>query len=369
MDEFSSEDYRYMADALRLAKRGTFTARPNPAVGCILVSPDQQVVGQGWHERAGEPHAEVNAINQAGDLARGATAYVTLEPCGHHGRTPPCTDKLVNAGVSRVVYAVEDPNPAVAGQGASQLKAAGIEVQSGLLADAATELNRGFFTRMQLQRPWVRSKLAVSLDGRTALASGESQWITGPEARLDVHRGRAGSGAVVTGIGTVLQDDPALNARVESENECLQPLRVVLDSGLKIPPQAKLFREDGPVMVMHCRGSDSAIAALESAGATVVSVAATDGQINLQSALELLAENYINDVWVEAGPGLNGALLEAGLIDELIVYQAASVLGSDARGMFELSPLENMSKRLEFDLIDARRVGNDLRLKYKPGKI
>jgi diaminohydroxyphosphoribosylaminopyrimidine deaminase/5-amino-6-(5-phosphoribosylamino)uracil reductase len=366
MSEFRSDDYRYMTHALRLAESGLGTVRPNPAVGCVIVASDGQIVGEGWHKRAGEAHAEVNALAQAGDHARGATAYVTLEPCSHQGLTPPCADAIIAAGLHRVIYAVADPNPQVAGAGAQKLKDAGIDVQAGLLSNLATELNRGFFTRMQTGKPWVRSKLAISIDGRTALGNGDSQWITGAEARADVHRSRGRSGAVLTGIETVLKDDPGLNARPDSATDILQPLRVVVDSALRCAPTAQLFSIPGPVTVLHSHGSSAAAAALQAVGATVVKVAAENGRVSLADTLALLAEQSINDVWVEAGPTLNGALLYAGMIDELIVYQASNILGTDGQGMFAIQPLEAMQNRFEFNLIDVRRVGVDVRMTYRP---
>jgi diaminohydroxyphosphoribosylaminopyrimidine deaminase/5-amino-6-(5-phosphoribosylamino)uracil reductase len=366
MQEFSSVDHRFMAAALRLAERGRATARPNPAVGCVIVAPDGQVVGEGWHERAGEPHAEINALNAAGERARGATAYVTLEPCAHHGRTPPCADRLVAAGIGTVVYAVRDPNPEVAGQGIERLRGAGIDVRGELLANAAIELNRGFFKRMQAGRPWITCKLAVSLDGRTALADGTSQWITSPDARRDVHRWRALSAAILSSADTVLADEASLNARPDGIAAAMQPLRVILDTQLRVPADAKLFSVAGPLLFIHSNGPDAAVAALRDAGAEVERVVANDGHVSLPATLELLAAREINDVWVEAGPRLNGALLSAGLIDELIVYQAANVLGAAGRGMFDLPDLQSMAKRREFRLSEMRRVGPDLRLRYLP---
>jgi diaminohydroxyphosphoribosylaminopyrimidine deaminase/5-amino-6-(5-phosphoribosylamino)uracil reductase len=367
MADFSARDTGFMTTALRLASRGATSARPNPVVGCVIVNAADEVVGQGWHQRAGEAHAEVAALAEACEKAAGATAYVTLEPCSHHGRTPPCVEQLIAARVSRVIYAVQDPNPSVAGQGAAALRAAGIKVESGLLSAAATEINRGFFNRMQRGRPWLRCKLAVSLDGRTALRNGVSQWITGAAARKDVHRWRALSGAILSGSGTVLGDNPSLTARSESGELDSQPLRVVLDSELRTPVDAKLFQSTGPILILHCRGSAESIAGLEASGASVRQIAQLNGRPDLHEVMRLLAEEQINDVWVEAGATLNGMLLHNGLVDELIVYQAASILGADAQGMFAIEPVETMQQRPEFELTDVRRIGADLRLRYKPG--
>jgi diaminohydroxyphosphoribosylaminopyrimidine deaminase/5-amino-6-(5-phosphoribosylamino)uracil reductase len=366
MNSFSAADTEFMALALQLAARGRATARPNPAVGCVVVDAHGEIAGQGWHERAGGPHAEVVALAEAGARANGSTVYVTLEPCSHHGRTPPCTDQLIAASVSAVVYAVEDPNPSVAGKGAEALRGAGISVTSGLLAADAADLNKGFFARMQRGRPWLRSKIAVSLDGRTALRNGVSQWITSSAARADVHRWRALSGAVLTGIGTVLADDPSLTARNADELVRDQPIRVVLDSELNTPVDAKLFKHGGPIMIFHGQGVGDGAVRLAGAGAETIAVAAENGALDLVAVLKALADREINDVWVEAGATLNGALLAGGLIDELIVYQAASVLGNQSRAMFNLPELSSMSERPEFTLREVRKVGDDLRLCYVP---
>jgi diaminohydroxyphosphoribosylaminopyrimidine deaminase/5-amino-6-(5-phosphoribosylamino)uracil reductase len=361
---FTSQDHAHMARALQLAQRGLFTTDPNPNVGCIIVGPDGSTIAEGWHERAGEGHAEVRALIGAGTKAKGATVYVTLEPCSHHGRTAPCADALISADVARVVCAIQDPNPQVAGEGINKLSAAGIEVQFGLLEAEARELNRGFVMRMEQQRPWVRAKLAVSLDGRTAMATGESKWITGAEARADVHRLRAASAAILTGSGTVLADDPQLNARGVMA-KVKQPLRLVVDSSLRVQAGAKVFSADEPTRIYHVNGSADNVARLEAAGAVVVQMPGVDGQVDLQAVMQDLAELQINDVLVEAGPVLNGGLLAAGLLDELVVYQAAKIMGANARGMFALSAIETMSDSIELDLVETRRVGNDLRLTYR----
>jgi diaminohydroxyphosphoribosylaminopyrimidine deaminase/5-amino-6-(5-phosphoribosylamino)uracil reductase len=365
-----AEDHRFMAAALRLARRGLYTTDPNPAVGCIIVSPDGLVVGEGSHERAGLPHAEPLALEQAGAAAAGATAYVTLEPCSHHGRTPPCADQLIQAGVTRVVYAAEDPNPIVSGAGAQRIRDAGIEIVGGVLQAEADELNRGYVHRMKTGRPWVRSKIAVSLDGRTALANGESQWITGAQARADVHRWRARSSAVLTGSGTVLSDDPTLNARPEDVDDFLQPIRIVLDSGLRTPPTAKLFSVEGPVLICHCSDDQARIDTLSAAGAELLKVAGHGpGEIALEALLETMGERGINDVLLEAGSLLNGGFLNDNLIDELIVYQAGCVLGDSAQGMFGIHPLESMQARKEFSLKGTRHFGDDVRFIWQPKQV
>lgn len=359
-------DEHYMARALQLARRGLYTTDPNPRVGCVIVREDQ-IVGEGWHARAGGPHAEIGALEAAGDAAAGATAYVTLEPCCHHGRTPPCTDALLNAGIARVVVATQDPNPAIAGQGQRALETAGVEVSGGVLGADAEALNVGFFRRMREQRPYLRSKIATSLDGRTALANGASQWITGEAARADVQRLRARSSAILTGIGTILADDPSLNVRAAELGDVHQPLRVIADSGLRTPVDARTLGLEGGVMIMTIAGDARARKQLVDAGADVQVVdacAIDDQRVDLDALLVRLAEREINEVLVEAGAGLNGALLRAGLIDELIVYIAGCVLGGTAKGMFDMPELEDMSVRPEFTLADVRKVGVDLRVTF-----
>ncbi len=364
---FSTADFRYMARALELARRGIYSTDPNPNVGCIVVAPDGAVVGEGWHERAGEAHAEVRALLQAGERARGATVYVTLEPCSHHGQTPPCVNALIDGGVAKLVCAMQDPNPQVAGSGLKKLQNAGVVVQSGLLEAEAGLLNQGFITRMETGRPWVCLKLAVSVDGCTALASGESKWITGAEARADVHRMRARSSAILSGIGTVIADNPQLNARCEAIANILQPLRVVADSSLRLPMDAKLLSGEGSVLVYHSDGAPEKAAQLESKGVAVKQVANVLGHLCLESLLDDLGERGVNEVLVEAGPILNGALLQAGLVNELVVYQAAKVMGSGAKGMFALPTVERMADSIELNLVGVRRVGADLRLTYGMG--
>lgn len=353
-------DYEYMARALRLAERGLYTTDPNPRVGCVLVR-DGAIVGEGWHARAGEPHAEVHALRAAGARARGATAYVTLEPCCHHGRTPPCSDALIAAGVARVVVGLQDPNPRVAGGGLAQLEAAGIETRSGLLAAESEALNPGFVSRMRRGRPYVRCKLAMSLDGRTAMASGESKWITGEHARADVQRLRARSSAIVTGIGTVLADDPALTARLP-EGVARQPLRVVLDHALRTPPTARLLREPGATLVIGTSEAEAPREALLAAGAEIVLLNASQDRLAPAEVLEVLAAREINEVLLEGGATLAGAFLQSGLIDELVIYMAPALMGDGARGLFHLPGLERMDQKLALDVRDIRKVGVDWRI-------
>jgi len=365
---FGKADYHYMARAIRLAQNGIYTTDPNPRVGCVIVKNDK-VVGEGWHERAGEPHAEINALKIAGSSAVGATAYVSLEPCSHHGRTPPCSEALIQAKVSHVVCAMQDPNPKVAGSGLSQLKAAGVEVVSGLMEAQAQILNPGFIMRMRDGRPLIRSKMAMSMDGRTAMASGESQWITGEDARRDVHLLRARSSAILTGIATVLADDPSLNARVDqsvyTQSEYLQPTRVVLDSSLRMPPSAKMLSVAGRTIIFTCNNDVAKIEQLNNCGAEVFVVDSNKGQVELVAVMSQLAKLEINEVMVEAGARLNGALIEAGLIDELIVYMAPILMGDKALGLFALNSVLNMEQRIALKISDIRPVGDDWRITAK----
>lgn len=350
-----------MAHAVRLAERGGWTTRPNPMVGCVIARGDE-VVGEGWHARAGQPHAEVFALRAAGERARGSTAYVTLEPCAHHGRTPPCADALIDAGVARVVVAVRDPNPKVAGAGAERLRAAGIVVESGLMEDEARELNRGFLSRIERGRPWLRVKLAMSLDGRTALANGDSMWITGEAARADVQRWRARSGAILTGSGTVLADDPQLTARVP-EADIAPVLRVVLDRQLRTPAGAHLLAGGAPTLFFHAAdvAPDVRFSQVE-----CEPLPEDEGGLSLVAALERLAAREINEVQVEAGPTLAGTLFVQGLVDELLLYLAPVFLGSDARALLTLPPLTDMAERWRLRTVDERRVGEDWRLLLRP---
>jgi len=357
-----ADDTRHMARALQLAARGLYTSDPNPRVGCVLVK-DGTVIGEGWHARTGESHAEVLALRAAGEAARGAVVYVSLEPCAHHGRTPPCAEALIGAGVSRVVAAMQDPNPQVAGQGLRMLREAGIATESGLLQSRAEALNSGFIKRMRTGRPWLRCKLAMSLDGRTAMASGESQWITGSAARADVHRLRARSSALLTGVGTVLADDPSLNARLDTDEAVQQPLRVVLDSQLRMPVETRMLSLPGRTLVC-CTGATDAkkIATLTDAGAEVHRLPAENGHVSLVALLDFLGREGVNEVTVEAGATLNGALLQAGLVDEIIVYLAPLLMGDAARGLFHLPGLEKMDQRIKLQVVDMRAVGDDWRI-------
>lgn len=359
----TAQDHEWMAHALRLAQRGLHTAHPNPRVGCVIVA-GGQAVGQGWHQRTGGPHAEAIALAEAGPRAAGAIAYVTLEPCCHHGRTPPCTEALKRAGVRRVVFASADPNPRVGGGGARQLAEAGIAVVEGVMAAEARALNPGFMSRMERRRPWIRTKIAASLDGRTALAGGESRWITSEASRRDAHGLRARSSAILTGVGTVLADDPALTVRRPDLGEVLQPERIVLDTGLRTPTGAQLLRQPGRTRLFAARVDDARRRALEAAGAVVERVPEAGGRLDLAAVVARLAELEANEVLVEAGPGVNGALLDAGLLDELVVYLAPHVLGADGFGMFASRPLASMEARHGFELTDVRRVGPDCRLTF-----
>ena len=356
------DDAEFMSRALHLAERGLYTTDPNPRVGCVIVK-DGQIVGEGWHRQAGGPHAEVEALRQSGTLAHGATAYVSLEPCCYHGKTPPCTDALISAGISRVVAAMKDPNPRVAGEGLKKLDEAGVEVACGLLESAAAALNPGFCKRMKTGRPYIRSKLAMSLDGRTALPSGESKWITGEDARRDVHRLRARSSAIVTGIGTVLQDDPELTARLpEQAGEVLQPVRVVLDSRLRIPAAMRLAGGGNRTAVLTAVSDKTRIRALSDRFDIETLPAAPDGRLDLAAAADWLGHRQFNEILVETGPTLNGALLRENLVDEWIVYVAPVVLGDRARGLFHLPDLTRMAERFELTIAEVRQVGSDLRL-------
>ncbi len=347
-----------MSRALQLARRGLYTTTPNPRVGCVLVK-DGAVVGEGFHERAGEPHAEVHALREAGERARGATAYVTLEPCSHIGRTPPCVEALIAAGIARVVAAMEDPNPKVAGDGLRRLQAAGIATDCGLLEAEARELNLGFVARMTRGRPWLRLKVAASLDGKTALNNGKSQWITSAEARRDGHRFRARSCAILTGYGTVRDDDPQLSVRDVATTR--QPLRVVVDSRLEISPQAKLL-QGAPVLIAAAVDDGEKIAALRVLGAEVVVLPNAQGKVDLVQLMEELGRRGVNEVVGEAGFKLNGSLLAAGVVDELLFYFAPSLLGDVAQGMFNLPELSDLSGRCELNITDLRRVGRDVRI-------
>lgn len=361
-------DAHYMARAIELARKGLYTTHPNPRVGCVIVR-DGQIVGEGWHVRAGEPHAEVYALRAAGELARGATAYVTLEPCSHHGRTPPCAEGLVTAGVARVVAAMQDPNPEVAGRGLKRLADAGIDVRCGVLETEARALNKGFLKRMELGLPFVRVKLAMSLDGRTAMASGESQWITGPAARSAVQRLRAEASVVVTGADTVLADGARLTVRadelgLDAEQTALvmsrPPLRVLIDGRLRVPLDAPFFKA-GPALVATCVPP----AGQYRTGPECLVIPGENGPVDLRQLLVALAARGVNEVLVEAGPRLAGAFAEQGLVDEYQIFIAAKFLGSTARPLLEL-PLTRMSEATELKITDLRAVGDDWRVTAIP---
>ncbi len=371
-------DATYMARALYLARKGLYTTDPNPRVGCVLVK-NGNIIGEGWHKQAGLPHAEVEALNNTIEDTNGATAYVTLEPCSHHGRTPPCCETLVKAGIKRVVAAMQDPNPKVAGNGFDYLKSAGLEVSRGILEEDARALNRGFIMRMTQNRPFVRSKLAMSLDGRTAMASGESQWITSPEARADVHKLRAESSAILTGINTVLADNASLSARIDKE--IVQPIRVVLDSSLKMPANAKMLGLTGRTIILTCKhlntvrpelvpqalssvveGHADKLQELQNAGAEVYQLPEKQGRLDLAEVMKFLAGQEVNEVLVEAGAVLNGALLTENLVDEWIIYMAPKILGDQGRGLFTLPELDKLSDSKEMKFKEIRQIGNDLNL-------
>lgn len=363
----SHRDNLYMQRAINLANRGLFTTDPNPRVGCVLVNGDD-IVGEGWHERSGGPHAEINALQQAGIRAKGATAYITLEPCCHTGKTPPCTDALIGAGVVKVIAAMEDPNPLVAGNGFSILKTSGIATECGLLKEEARKLNPGFIKRMEIGLPYVRIKMAMSLDGRTAMSSGESQWITGEAARADVQRLRARSSAILTGIDTVLHDDPSLNVRLDTkapgiDGKVRQPMRVVLDSRLRFPPNAQLCNLDDDAEIMLITTSESRP---ELPKVQIEQVPANEGHTDLSAAMGLLASKGINEVHVEAGPTLTGAMLSQQLVDEIVIYIAPHLMGNTARSLFHLPGLTEMKDRIRIEILDIRSVGKDIRITCCP---
>ena len=408
MSSFTTADFEYMRRAITLAQKGIYTTDPNPRVGCVVVK-NNEIIGEGWHQKAGEPHAEVNALNSC-NTPHESTVYVTLEPCSHFGRTPPCADRLIEAKVSRVVIAMQDPNPQVAGNGIKKLEDAGIQVEVGLLQAEAEALNPGFIKRMQTGLPFIRCKMAMSLDGRTAMASGESKWITGEQAREDVHRMRARSSAIITGIGSILHDDPQMNARLEEEPSAgkevsadkmqdisvKQPLRVVVDPKLQIAETARIFCEglnsnpnttccyshdtlrhsrEGGNLENHVaifadgaviRASQDKVKRLESKGAKVIAAKMLDSEkADLSWVVKYLGDEGINELMVEAGAKLSGAFLQAGLIDELIVYMAPHIMGSDAKGLFALPGLEKMADKIELDIQDIRAVGKDWRIVCK----
>jgi diaminohydroxyphosphoribosylaminopyrimidine deaminase/5-amino-6-(5-phosphoribosylamino)uracil reductase len=355
---FSPADHAFMARALRLAKKGMYSTTPNPRVGCVIVK-DGALVGEGWHRKAGEAHAEVEALRVAGSAARGSTVYVTLEPCCHYGRTPPCAAALIDAGVTRVVAAMEDPNPQVAGRGMTMLVDAGISAQCGLLEAEARDLNVGFVSRMSRGRPWVRLKLAASLDGKTALLNGISQWITGPAARQDGHRWRARACAILSGIGTVRDDDPQLNVRGVLSDR--QPLKVVVDSRLELSPEARVLAGGGLLLATAVEDRSRA-RALCARGAEVMRFPDGSGRVDLAALMTELARRGVNEVHVEGGGRLNGALLSEGLVDELLLYLAPCMIGDKARGMFDMPELTSLDSKRRLAVRDMRMVGGDLRV-------
>lgn len=358
MTDFTPDDYLYMTRALRLAEQGLYTTTPNPRVGCVIVK-NGNVVGEGAHLKAGLPHAEVYALQQAGAQAKGATVYVTLEPCGHHGRTPPCAEALVKAGVTKVIIAMQDPNPLVFGQGLALIQSSGITGLTGLLKSEAQALNAGFISRMTDKMPYVRSKIAASLDGKTALHNGLSQWVTGAPARSDVQHWRARSCAVMTGIGTVLKDNPSLTVRELDIGR--QPISVVVDSQLRIPLDAKLLNNEH-VLIAFATDSDNKAKQLAAKGVSLICLPDNQGKVCLKRLLSHLASNEVNEVMVEGGEGLNGSLMALKLIDELIIYYAPKLMGGDAKSMFTIPPLQSMQAVIQLEIIDIRQFGNDIRL-------
>lgn len=356
-----------MSQALQLAEKGLYTTSPNPRVGCLIVRHDR-VIGRGWHEKTGWAHAETNALDSVKNLTgsddvRSATVYLTLEPCSHYGHTPPCADALVRAGVARVVIAMQDPDPRVAGKGVALLKQAGVEVQTGLMEDQAGALNAGFVSRMVRKRPWVRTKIAASLDGRTALSNSVSQWITGEAARRDGHHYRACSCAILTGIGTVLADNPVLDVRHVTTTR--QPLRIIVDAKLQISPAASVLRGEGE-LIFTASEDEEKIRVLQDRGARPIVLPDGNGRVNLVQMMRMLAELQINEVLVEAGSRLNGALAQAGLIDEWLFYMAPHLIGEAAQGMLRLPELAEMSGRMKLDFRDVRFVGQDIRIIARP---
>ena len=395
---FNANDYIYMTRALQLAEQGLFTTMPNPRVGCVIVK-EGKIIGEGAHLKAGEPHAEVFAIQQAGDNAKGATAYITLEPCSHQGRTPPCTHALLKAGIAKVIAAMQDPNPLVAGSGLAHLQAHNIEVASGLMQAQAEALNLGFISRMTRKQPFIRCKIAASLDGKTALNNGASQWITSEPARLDVQYWRARSCAILTGIGTVLADNPSMSVRANTntpsplmgepaigfpasvgakapnagvkgwgEGEAIrQPIKVVVDSQLQTPINAKIL-QGGNVLIAFAQSNPQKEAQLLAAGAQLLCIPNEQNKVCLKTLLSHLAACEINEVLVEGGESLNGALLAQNLIDELLIYYAPKLMGSTAKGMFALPAFTQMSQAVDLDIIDMRQIGVDIRLRAKLSK-
>jgi diaminohydroxyphosphoribosylaminopyrimidine deaminase/5-amino-6-(5-phosphoribosylamino)uracil reductase len=371
---FSIADHTYMTRALQLAEQGLYSTTPNPRVGCVIVK-DGKIIGEGAHLKAGEPHAEVFALRQAGEKSKGATAYITLEPCNHTGRTPPCSQAIIDAGITKVIVAMQDPNPQVAGSGLAHLQAHNIEVATGLMESQARDLNPGFISRMTKNLPFVRSKIAASLDGKTALNNGASQWITSEPARLDVQHWRARSCAILTGIGTVLADNPSMSVRKTpspsmgegwGEGAAIrQPLRVIVDSQLQTPIDAKIL-QGGNVLIAFASDAQHKSTQLLNAGAELLCIPNDAGKVCLETLLSHLASREINEVLVEGGEGLDGALLAQNLIDELLIYYAPKLMGSAAKGMFALPALTAMNQTINLQIIDMRQIGVDIRLRAKP---
>ena len=360
------DDDRYMARALQLASKGINTSHPNPAVGCVIVN-RRKIVGEGWHQNAGGPHAEINALKSAGNAARGATMYVTLEPCCHHGKTLPCTKAIIKSGINRVVTAVEDPNPLVNRAGISTLQQAGIDVLCGVGQNQAKRINRGFLKRITTGIPWITLKIATSLDGKTAMDNGESQWITGSAARNDAHRLRASSSAILTGVGTVLRDDPSMTAR--SEGVQRQPHRIILDTNLSTPPEANIFKGDGKVLLLTTIVDDELIPSYDTRKTEVISFEETRGRIDLHKVVKLLGEKEYNNILLEAGSRLSGSMLRAGLVDEVVVYMSPDLLGSDARDMFSIAGMQFLSDKIGFEFENIVAVGRDTKITLRPASV
>ena len=375
LSTFTPQDSQAMARAIQLAKKGLYTTHPNPRVGCVITKNDV-IIAEGWHVKAGEPHAEINALKQlTPEQAQGATAYVTLEPCFHTGRTPPCSQALIKAGIAQVVVAMQDPNPLVAGQGLQQLREAGIDTASGLMEAEAKALNPGFIKRMEQGLPWVSVKLAMSLDGRTAMASGESKWITSPEARRDVQFLRAKASAILTGQGTVLADDPSLNVRLNAgelaiDGEVRQPVRVVLDPELKMSADSLMLSLEGKTLILTTQTDPLKTSALQDKGAEVITLQSPSPSIiPLREALQTLAQKEINEIHVEAGATLCGALIAEGLVDELIIYMAPHLMGANARGLLNIPELKQMKDRIDLHIQDIRAIGSDWRIIARPKNV
>ncbi len=360
----AGEDEQFMAHALKLAGRGIYTTHPNPVVGCVVVK-DGTIIGEGWHQVAGGDHAEIVALKQAGNAAKGATLYVTLEPCSHYGKTPPCVKAIVKAGIARVVVAIEDPNLPTDGSGNSELRRCGIDVLTGVGQSSAKKLNRGFLKRVTTGMPWVTLKIATSLDGKTAMSSGQSQWITCPAARLDGHKSRASSSAVLTGVGTVLRDNPSMNARLE--NLSRQPCRVILDTNLSMPADSKILGSEGPVLIITASQDQEVIETFSKSGAEIIHCAKNyldpgHGVIDLDQVMRELGKREMNTILLEAGARLSGSMLKRGLVDEIIVYMAPDLLGAEARDMFQIAGLDQLSDRVKLEYRDVVMIGRDLKI-------